>query len=288
MFEFEEFNASPQAVLFVSSTYVTLVAAGCCINVVLFIRSLKTRINWKALQSRVMARACSPADGFALLFLWIMLRALHDSLTLAIGPDADPTPLVAWAISFSLVTELGVVLAALILVRLRHGDTRSGLGIGVMPPQRAALWALAFYLGAIPVFLASTQIWGLFLTALDIKITEQEVVRQFMGMENRGLQTAFIVLAVAGAPITEELVFRGVFLPTLTRRLGVWYAAAAVSLIFALVHTHLPTLLPLFVISLAFSLGYILTGSILVPIFMHALFNGVSLACVIMLRVLSP
>ena len=287
MFEFEEFNASPQAILFVSSTYLSLIAAGCCLDVLFFVRSFKTRIDWAGIQDRMTARACLPADGVALLCAWIFLRAIQDGLTLAIGPEADPTPLVAWSLSFSLVTQLGVVLAALVLLRLRHGNTGIGLGTSTIPPRRAALYALAFYVGAIPIFLASAQLWGMFLSALQIDITEQDVVRQFMGMDNRGLEAAFVVIAVAGAPLTEELIFRGVFLPTLARQLGVWHAAAAVSLIFALVHLHLPTLLPLFVISFAFSVGYILTGSILVPILMHALFNGVSLGCVIAIRILS-
>lgn len=287
MFEFEEFNASPQAIVLVSGTYLSLVAAGCCVDAIFFLRSFRKRIDWAGLRERLQARACTSSDAFGLICAWVFLRALQDGLTLSIGQDPDPAPLLTWALSFSLITQLAVVLAALVLLRHRHGDLATGLGTATLPPGRAALYALALYVGSLPVFLAGAQVWGWFLEALNIQVTEQDVVRQFLGLDHRGLEATFILIAIAGAPITEEIVFRGVFLPALIRRLGVWRAAAAVSLIFAIVHIHLPTLLPLFLISFAFSLGYILSGSILVPIFMHALFNGVSLGCVIAIRVLS-
>ena len=56
----------------------------------------------------------------------------------------------------------------------------------------------------------------------------------------------------------------------------------ATSLIFALVHQHIGTMVPLFSLGLVLVLAYELTGSLLVPIFIHALFNLGSTALILM------
>ena len=49
------------------------------------------------------------------------------------------------------------------------------------------------------------------------------------------------------------------------------------ALIFAAAHTHLPSAAPLFVLGSCFTLAYEWSGSILVSMAMHALFNGTQL-----------
>ena len=49
------------------------------------------------------------------------------------------------------------------------------------------------------------------------------------------------------------------------------------SLLFAAVHAHLPSFAPLFVLGTCFAIAYEWSGSILVPMTMHALFNGITL-----------
>jgi membrane protease YdiL (CAAX protease family) len=50
------------------------------------------------------------------------------------------------------------------------------------------------------------------------------------------------------------------------------------SLLFGAVHAHLPSLFPLFVLGGCFTLAYEWSGSILVSMTMHALFNFFSLS----------
>jgi membrane protease YdiL (CAAX protease family) len=46
---------------------------------------------------------------------------------------------------------------------------------------------------------------------------------------------------------------------------------------FALIHLHVPSLLPLFLLACVLTFAYELSGSLLVPMAMHALFNSVTL-----------
>ncbi len=54
-------------------------------------------------------------------------------------------------------------------------------------------------------------------------------------------------------------------------------AIIVVSMLFALIHAHLPALVPLFIVAVGCNLAYIHSESLIVPITMHALFNGINL-----------
>lgn len=97
----------------------------------------------------------------------------------------------------------------------------------------------------------------------------------------RQLVLAGIVIVIV-APITEELIFRGVMLPALQRRVGFWSAAIVSSLVFCAIHVEVIASQPLalvgmFVLSMLLAGSYQLTGSLIVPIIVHAVFNGASL-----------
>ncbi len=173
-----------------------------------------------------------------------------------------------------------VALALLVLVR------RSGLGFrgcfqtpsapGVAEQGRRAL---RYYLMLIPAVMTSVLLWRAGLRLLGVPGTYQPIVALFSeGGGSVWMRVWLVGAAVLGAPIVEEAVFRGLLLPVLLRRYHWAQAVLLVSALFAAVHVHLSSMVPLFVASLGFSLAYLYSGSLLVPIVMHALFNGVNLA----------
>jgi hypothetical protein len=82
------------------------------------------------------------------------------------------------------------------------------------------------------------------------------------------------------APVVEELLFRGVLLPAVNRLVGARPAIVIVSLLFALVHGHWPSMVPLFMLSTALCLAYIYRGSLMTSIVMHASFNALTIAVI--------
>jgi uncharacterized protein len=79
------------------------------------------------------------------------------------------------------------------------------------------------------------------------------------------------------APISEEFVFRGFLYGVLKRYAGGISALFFCGLLFALIHMHIPSLVPLFVLGCVLTFAYELSGSLLVPMTMHALFNTLTL-----------
>lgn len=100
-----------------------------------------------------------------------------------------------------------------------------------------------------------------------------------------------VVLAIAGAPIVEEMVYR-VFLQSMvlsiTRR--PWAAVLVTATLFALMHRAMPEPVPWHAIGVLWILGFGLgvayerTGRLGVPIVMHALFNAGNIALAVLLR----
>lgn len=149
-------------------------------------------------------------------------------------------------------------------------------GLRALPLGKVVLYGLLFLIAAIPAMLAL----GLLVTYFSAKPEEQQIVSYFRDQAKlgdfRGLVTVFITASIM-APFMEELLFRGYFYPTLKRYLGPVASAVLVSLLFAAFHANLAALPALFVLAICLTVAYEWTGSLLVPMTMHALFNTTSL-----------
>jgi membrane protease YdiL (CAAX protease family) len=113
---------------------------------------------------------------------------------------------------------------------------------------------------------------------LGIQPPVQDVTRIIALSSGWTTRLYLALLAVVIAPVVEEMLFRGILLPALARRVGVKPAIVVVSLLFALVHGHLPSLIPLFMLSVILSLLYLHRGTLVAPVAMHSLFNSLTVA----------
>lgn len=106
-------------------------------------------------------------------------------------------------------------------------------------------------------------------TDLDIMIESSYQAR---------LVTAF--LAVATAPLVEEIVYRGVLYPASQRLVGMGWAIALVSFLFAGVHfwqyqKNLGVFTAIVILSIALTVIRAVTNSLMIPFVIHLIFNGI-------------
>ena len=120
--------------------------------------------------------------------------------------------------------------------------------------------------------------------ALGRPPTPQEAIWIVTDTQALGLRSYLLLLALVVAPLAEEVMFRGLALPALARRLGGPAAVLLVALVFALLHFHLHSLAALFTLGVALAWVYIHTGTLWAPVTLHALFNGVNLGLLFWLR----
>jgi membrane protease YdiL (CAAX protease family) len=90
--------------------------------------------------------------------------------------------------------------------------------------------------------------------------------------------------AVLLAPITEEILFRGILYPAIKQfgypRLALW----GTSLLFAAVHTNVVTFVPLVILALVLTALYERTNNLLAPVAAHVLFNALNFAELLLLQ----
>lgn len=160
--------------------------------------------------------------------------------------------------------------------RQRGNSWAVGYGMGSRQLRQLALAPL-LYLATIPFLMLAAKAWHLLLHEVFGMEIELQEVAQLVAQELSWLQILYILTAVAVAPLFEELLFRGLVFSYLVKHTGLAGATVLVSLLFALMHFHLPSLVPLFLLSAALCLAYWRTGSLWVCIGMHGIFNAVNI-----------
>ncbi len=107
--------------------------------------------------------------------------------------------------------------------------------------------------------------------------SKQGIVELFTDSQTLKERVLIIILAIAIAPMVEEFIFRFFLYGVVKRYFGRLAGLAANSVLFAAVHAHVPSAAPLFVLGACFTIAYEWSGSILVSMTMHALFNSFTL-----------
>lgn len=90
------------------------------------------------------------------------------------------------------------------------------------------------------------------------------------------LSWSFIMITIFFNPIIEELVFRFSFVNWIGQKLPIWVGIVISSLIFMLMHIN-GNLFIYFCLGIIFSYLYKISGTIMTPIMVHMLLNGIIL-----------
>jgi len=117
--------------------------------------------------------------------------------------------------------------------------------------------------------------------------SKQNIVEFFSASRTLEERIMIIVFAVAIAPIVEEFVFRFFIYGVLKRYVGCLLGVILSSLLFAAAHAHFPSFVPLFVLGSCFAIAYEWSGSILVSMTMHSLFNSLTLTALAFPEIIS-
>lgn len=243
--------------------------------------------NWAG---RVNARPYISTDAVVVAAISMLLLAALAQPEPAAPAGEQPAGAAPMVLSVPVVFAgilVQLITAALLLFYLGgvRGLSPAGLfglrGEGLL---RALGAALLFILPTILVINAAA--WGVsqWLDAFWPGMKVQDSVLAFKESKDPAARGALVLAAVVIAPLVEELTFRGFVYGVIKRYTDGFFAALCSSLLFAVVHCHIGSLFPLALLALILCAAYELTGSLLTPMLMHALFNLTSL----LLLVLAP
>jgi membrane protease YdiL (CAAX protease family) len=168
---------------------------------------------------------------------------------------------------------LGIVVLLGIFMRYRGIPPFRQFGVTRYNVFLCVGMAVGLLMAAYPLVLLTENLTSV---AMNGKAQPQNVVEFFLNASEKSDEKAvflMLLLAVVVAPMAEETIFRGYIYGVLKRSMGGVGAGVLSAALFAAMHLNLAALPALFVLALCLTLAYEATGSILVNIFMHGLFN---------------
>ena len=207
-----------------------------------------------------------------------------------VGPTRTPLELMQQAWIGQVLVHLPVVLYVL----WRVGGCHQGVarfGLGLTSPVRHSVAGLLGLAVALPVALGLSVV----VAVIGEKVLGQppplvghEMLSAFGQSTRWPVALGLFASAVVGAPVFEELVFRGLAQTALLSVVGRarrWSVVVLGSVVFALMHLGQPwQVLPsLFVLGVVLGWLYERTGSLLPGILVHAGFNAVNVALTMMM-----
>lgn len=236
---------------------------------------------------RVRSERFGPVDAllalllitFFSLIVWQAVKSSGRESSSEI-PDAREIVQGSAAVAVLFLVFITVILAAL---RLRAISWRDTFGLTQVSLPGILGRAVLLLLLAYPLIAAASDLSEFFLTAGgDKEDSAQDMVRFFAHSDAAGAKWVVAVSAVIIAPMQEEFLFRGYIYGVVRRYGGVMAGVLFNSVLFAAIHVHLPSFAPLFVLAVCLTLAYEWTGSIWVPMCMHALFNSTTVVSLLL------
>ena len=190
--------------------------------------------------------------------------------TMKPGADAD-----FWKILFGAVAQDGCILIAT-FVFLRRENIRWSDAFGFSMSGKGATLGLALLVGtiALGIALALQAVSSELLSRLQVEGGPQQVVAILQAPRPLGQQIGLGIITIALAPLSEEVLFRGILYPTIKQSGYPRWALWGTSLLFATIHFNRMAFLPLTVLALVWTWLYEMRNNLLAPILAHSLFNA--------------
>jgi membrane protease YdiL (CAAX protease family) len=210
-----------------------------------------------------------------LAVIWVMTVILGTGLLMgAVGTGAEPGPVVTLGVQLYMYLVIGAGIS--VFMKQRRIGFASAFGFDTGHALQTVGMGLVFCFAFLPLVAVTGGVVSLFYQLAGVDPGRQLVVEWFATYRVMSIRAWLAVFAVVVAPVAEEGFFRGIAYPALKQQWGAVPALLLSSAAFGLIHGHLPSFPPLFVLGLGLALAYEWTGSLLSPIAMHAAFNGLS------------
>jgi membrane protease YdiL (CAAX protease family) len=111
--------------------------------------------------------------------------------------------------------------------------------------------------------------------------SEQEIVRNIRISNNSTELLSMFIMIVILAPIIEEIIFRGLIYRVFKRLLGPLFGAFISSILFSFVHLNLLSFSYLFIFGIILCVYYEKEKTIITPIIMHSILNGIMFSLIL-------
>jgi membrane protease YdiL (CAAX protease family) len=196
---------------------------------------------------------------------------LNGAVLAAMGADLGSLTITEIAVSSAMMWAAFAV--ALVVVSRRHGsgDLLVDYRVAVRPVDLFAIPAgVAAQLALIPaLYWPLQQIWPDTFSNDELAQRAEDLV----GRASGGQVVLLVVVVAVGAPLFEELVYRGLIQRSLSAGLGPWAGLLVAAAWFSLIHLAPVEYVGLFAAGLVFGLGLLFTDRLGPAVLAHMAFN---------------
>jgi membrane protease YdiL (CAAX protease family) len=248
---------------------------------------LKTSLGRRALADSVPRRNNMPLYlPFVPLFVWFAAVWLTAAIARALIGDLE-----GWQGDFldNLVLSVGELTAVAVIIflaRAHFARRLKGFGLNVKTVLKDLVAAFLNLLTVWPLMMAAitlTMFFGALIWGTEYQMQRHQELELITQYSQLPLRVLIVIVAVVVAPLLEELLFRGLFQTAIRSflsafRLGqsAWLSILASSGLFAIIHANAGHWPALFVLGVCLGYAYEKSGSLFRPIFIHSIFNAVS------------
>jgi len=166
-----------------------------------------------------------------------------------------------------------VVLGVGVLMIVNHRTAEEQFGLERLPASKVFSWSLLIYGAVVFIEIPLIGIMEAVMNAIHLPHPEQQSVEIFRQLNQPSAIFNYMLMAVVLSPLIEELFFRGfllTFFKNYTSSLGAIFFSAG---IFAFAHANIDSAIPLWVLGMVLGVAYQHTGSLLLPMGIHACWN---------------
>jgi membrane protease YdiL (CAAX protease family) len=209
----------------------------------------------------------------ALLFMLLVGGIFSNFLAATRGDVALDTQTQAINFAVSLAMYGAIVALVHLMVVGRQSNWGTAFGFTSTRQLAALLMALGITCIVLPIAWYLGDLSAKVMEEFHRKAVPQQSVQVLQTSVSAGPQIFLAILAIVVAPVTEELLFRGILFAFIKQRgypkLALWGTAV----LFGALHLNLMTFIPLTFLGLVLAWLYDATDNLVAPIFAHSLFN---------------
>jgi len=257
---------------------------------------LKTSLGRNALADSAPRRNNMPFYlPFIPLFIWFGAVSLAVSITRKLLADLPD-----WQTAFldNLILSIGAIATIVVIIFLAQGHFArrlKGFGLNAKTIHKDFLAAAVNLISVWPILMLMvilTTFFGKLIWGQGFEMQQHQELELITAYRQLPVRVLIIVTAVAVVPAFEEMLFRGLFqtmirsflesrIPNLESRNRPWLSILISSGLFVTVHQNPGHWPALFALSMCLGYSYEKSGSLFRPIFIHSLFNAITIIAVL-------
>lgn len=244
---------------------------------------LKTSLGRRALlDSKERTNFMPPITPWSFLLLWFSVYMLAALAVNSYTQESSPQQIFLQTL-LQIFTNIAVGIAMLLFVRNYFSSGLKGLGFDHSQIGKDLLCAVGYFIAMLPLVFAAIRlilIFGRLIISKDFQIEPHEQLKLITSYTQPSIRIAILISGAVITPFFEEILFRGLIQTTIRNVIKKpWPAIFISSVVFTILHPNVHWL-AIYFVGLFLGYAYEKSGSLYRSIFLHALFNAMTIIAV--------